>query len=219
MNNTQRVPATSFSTALLTAGNYDSFLALVEPTPQSVNLYVHHMYASVSLLADQAHATFSDKNCRFDKRSVLESCSEILFNLAQITKLRGKLNIAKLEQKFADASEASIVDDAWIPGLRPDMNPKLHRSLAFLLLLIGQVRKLQPAAFASTSRSHHEVYRSDKFVDDLVVVYAYLVYFTRSQNIQMQELMFESLASRIALKPELLPTLDAFAVRVCELAD
>ena len=189
MNNTQRVPATSFSTALLTAGNYDSFLALVEPTPQSANLYVHHMYASVSLLADQAHATFSDKNRRFDKRSVLESCSEILFNLAQITKLRGKLDIAKLEQKFADASEASIVDDAWIPGLRPDMNPKLHRSLAFLLLLIGQVRKLQPAAFASTSRSHHEVYRSDKFVDDLVVAYAYLVYFTRSQNIQMQELM------------------------------
>lgn len=118
MNNTQRVPATSFSTALLTAGNYDSFLALVEPTPQSANLYVHHMYASVSLLADQAHATFSDKNRRFDKRSVLESCSEILFNLAQITKLRGKLDIAKLEQKFADASEASIVDDAWIPGLR-----------------------------------------------------------------------------------------------------
>ena len=132
MNNTQRVPATSFSTALLTAGNYDSFLALVEPTPQSANLYVHHMYASVSFLADQAHATFSDKNCRFDKRSVLESCSEILFNLAQITKLRGKLNIAKLEQKFADASEASIVDDAWIPRSAARHEPEAPSFFGFL---------------------------------------------------------------------------------------
>ena len=87
------------------------------------------------------------------------------------------------------------------------------------MLFIGQISKLQAAAFSSTSRTPHEVYRSAKFADDLVLTYAFLVYFTRSQNIQLNELMFESLASRVRANPDFLAQLDALAVRICELAD
>lgn len=216
MTTKSSTPATCLKDALLTVGNYPAFLEVIEPVLHAPNHYLHHLLGAASRLSEVARTSFSRNNGRFTSPDVGVCISECMYNLTMLATHHGKLNLAALDLKSAEADVAAEGDPEYIPGLRPSMNLSLFKSVDLLLFFQGKLHELHPASYISTSSQDAGLYRSVAFENSLVSVYAALAYLSRSQNLQLHEVLLCSILVRLEKNPELEERLDALAVKLCE---
>ena len=175
------------------SGNLSEFLkVLAKKSTKNDNYYLHSMYSAFSELNAVAHESFNHNNQRFDRIRLADTLSKMLYYWAQITLRRDPATSFFLYEERFDLSNRLPVDaiegEYFVERMRPILNLTMPMSLGLLCVMGQRLSLLDTAVFAPSSPSVAQYYRSPDFFDDLLCVYASIVYLSRWHSLEITDL-------------------------------
>lgn len=216
MTEQKRIKATCLDDAIITVGNFGAFIDLarewnVAPDWTSCQ---RDIVLGVSRVCTAARQTYSNTNLRYAASvSVVDGMSMALLNFVFLCKAdqSGKseadvLDLVKLEEWFmlceTYVANGQVAPPHILDDLRPSFNPKLAKSIDFLLLLAGNL-------------PYVTVPLSDLNKADLLRFYASLRFVSHSLGFSIDDLCKSALV-QFAQTKDFQGQFDSFAETYCE---